>query len=144
MKSRLSHLPSRSTVISCIALFFAVGGLSYAASEGHKAKVATRSKTVVLADPTCTAVGSTTFCNYPPTQVTASCKKGEHAVGGGYQGAQSGNPTGSSYSFSGVGSFNRPEPVKGTPTGWSAEAVGNASSPDLPAPTFTVYAVCSS
>jgi hypothetical protein len=145
MKSRFSRLPSHSTVIACVALFLALGGLSYAASKGHhKSKITTRSTTVLLANPTCTTIGSTSFCNYPATPVTASCKKGEHAVGGGYQGSNSGTPSSSQYSFSGVGSFNRPDPIDGTPTGWSAEGVGNTSGPDSPPPSFTVYAVCSS
>jgi hypothetical protein len=145
MKTRFSRLPNHTTLIACLALFLALGGLSYAASKGHhKNDVTTRSATVQLANPTCTTVGTTTFCTYPAAPVTAKCKKGEHAVGGGYEGSQSGAPTSSDYSFSGVGSFNRPDPVKGTPTGWSAEGVGSTSSPDLPAPSFTVYAVCSS
>jgi hypothetical protein len=145
MNSRFSRLPNHTTVIACLALFLALGGLSYAASRGHhKTKVTTRSATVQLANPTCTAVGSSSFCSYSATPVTAKCKQGEHAVGGGYEGSQSGAPTSSQYSFSGVGSFDRPDPVEGTPTGWSAEGVGTTSSPDLPPPSFTVYAVCSS
>lgn len=91
--------------------------------------------------------GLPTFCTYAATEIVAKCKKGEHATGGGLTGTEegSGNITSGPRRFAGEGTYSRPDPVKGTPTGWAIEVNGSTSNTGAaqpPAPTATVYAVC--
>ena len=97
-----------------------------------------RKKTVTLSQ-TCQSIGATTICNGPLTKVAAKCRRGERAVGGGYDGTdeptRQGTPQG----------MNRPQPATGTPRAWVAtvRAFGQSQTATPPAPAkFTVYAIC--
>lgn len=115
-------------------------------------KTKVRSTTVALQNPQCTTNPANlndpafTFCNYPAQPVTAACAAREHATGGGSEGTDesSGSDNGPFRVASTSGS--RPEPKTGTPTSWTLVATGSTGAPGTappPAPTMTVYAVCS-
>ena len=94
-------------------------------------------RTVATLHYTCTfnSFTSNYNCNAPAHEVTAHCRSGERATGGGY--GQGTNSTFANYSY--------PSPTTGTPTGWSSQVGGfitNSSTPTQPDGHVPIYAVC--
>lgn len=114
--------------------------------------VTTRSRTETLAQSCTFNAGppSSTSCQTTGvTTVSASCNPGEQAVGGGYEGKNEGNSTNPVVGgrSTNVGGVDRPEPVTGTPTGWTVRASGSSSGPGgaaPPPPEVTVFVLCAS
>lgn len=139
----------RRHLLALTALFIALGGVAVAgpklAADGSNTVV--RKKTVTLPQ-TCQSSFGTTFCTGPKTTVTARCRRGEHATGGGYVGVSEGgadiNAPRRNATIQGV---DRPTPARGTPKGWTVVVQASGSNPGTTTPRpqkFTVYAVCQS
>lgn len=87
-------------------------------------------------------------------QVEARCEPGEVVTGGSVRRPSTENQSTATsyYSVSASASDDRPDPLAGTPTAWTADARASATSssfttdppPTPPNPTVTVYAVCAS